>query len=174
MENTRNDRTVLIHCMRPVWEHITVKWKLVNYSARDQGDKETLEQTERPKTEPVQYSALKLVVNLSLEGEVDHTSTRNLDRRGFKFHIPRPERVAMCRSGRESGAYWNPTAHVLKKMEEVAQSARGKQVSFDPESLHCLQTSEGFVDYVALCDRREICLEVCGVHLDQPVSHKDL
>ena len=134
MENTRSDRTILIHCMRPLWEHITFKWKLVYYTPNDQGDTETLEVTDRPKTEPVLYAALKLKVNLLIEGEVDHSSTRALDRKGYRFNIPPTEGIAMCRSGRESGAFWNPTSHLLAKMED----AQTRIHQLRPQALHSL------------------------------------
>ena len=43
LENKRQDRTILVHCMRAVWD--SIKWKLLYLTSREEVEVETLRVT---------------------------------------------------------------------------------------------------------------------------------
>ena len=88
LENTRSDRTVLVHCMEALWETVNLKWKLVYITNLGEGDKETLKVTDRPKTEPVLYSALRLQVDLLVEVQAFGVGVWGQVRGGLLFGPP--------------------------------------------------------------------------------------
>ena len=85
-ENVRQDRHVLVHCYQAMWRNVAVRWRPFYFETVEQGDKETLEATGRPKQEPARYAALVRVVELLIDGELAHASSRALDRSGYRLY----------------------------------------------------------------------------------------
>ena len=117
---------------------MAVRWRPVYFETVEQGDKETLETTGRPKQEPVRYAALVRVVELLIDGELAHASSRALDRSGYRLYIPESEVNYACRQWR-CDAPTGLVAGIGTKMEELTLAAQGRRSGFRrKDSLPCL------------------------------------
>ena len=150
LQNTRQDRNILVQCMRATWTHVTLKWKLVYFLPVEQGDRETLEATGNPKTEPVKYSALIRVVDLLVEGELGHSCTRALDRSGYRLKIEADQVHCFCQLWREDAVPTGPVSYLAGKLERVVQASRGRRVSFSKWTLQKLQVDTALPDLVTI------------------------
>ena len=128
LEGIRQDRTVLVHCMCPCHDTVNLKWKRLYFTPPAEGDKETFTVTANPKTEPVLYAAIRMQVDLLVEGELNYASARALDRRGLRFYIPPREVVRLCQQGRPQGVTQNPINYLLLNLENLTVATRGRTV----------------------------------------------
>jgi len=151
-ENVRQDRHVLVHCYRATWRNVAVQWKPVYFEAVAEGDKETLEVTGRPKQEPVRYAALVRVVELLVDGELAHASSRALDRSGYRLHIPESEVSFACRQWR-ADAPTGLVASLSGKVEALTRAAQGRHVRFSQEGLATLARDRGVVTLFTVQER---------------------
>ena len=153
-ENVRQDRHVLVHCYQATWRNVAVRWRPVYFETVEQGDKETLETTGRPKQEPVRYAALVRVVELLIDGELAHASSRALDRSGYRLYIPESEVNYACRQWR-CDAPTGLVAGIGTKMEELTLAAQGRRVRFSQEGLASLSRDRGIASLLTVREQRD-------------------
>ena len=168
LENQISAQVVILHKFTPTHDAITVKWKPLYYTSVEEGDKLTLRVTEFLCKEPVAYAAVKLTVDLLVEGDVNAGSLRALDLRGYHFHQPEHPVIDLLTP---APMVWGPHEPLQARMETVCRVAQGRKVTFDPAVVQRWGHAGLQVDYLELYLSAEFS-PVSYTHLTLPTNRE--
>jgi len=119
-ENKQLDKTVVIHHYAPTWKNMRLAYRATYFTRVVEGDDITFEPTEHFNLLEVRYAALKMLVELTVDGFVCNGDLTKLDQRGLRLFIPLEATHALCETTRVNPGL-SPTSNVLTAIEEVRQ-----------------------------------------------------
>ena len=93
-------------------------------------------------------------MELLIDGELAHASSRALDRSGYRLYIPESEVNYACRQWR-CDAPTGLVAGIGTKVEELALAARGRRVRFSQEGLASLSRDRGIASLLTMREQRD-------------------